>query len=221
MRLVLLGPPGAGKGTQAKILTEQFHIPHISTGDILRDQVQENSALGKKVAQFVNNGELVPDDIVVEVVRHRLAKPDAQNGFILDGFPRTFIQADKLTAALKQLAADIDLVIYFKTNPEVCIKRLSGRRVCAGCGTNFHLVNMPPKVSGVCDFCQQKLYLREDDQEQTVKKRLAIYEQQTASLIDYYKKSKNLREVSGDLDSAAMNSQLKQLFAQENLIASS
>ncbi len=219
MRLILLGPPGAGKGTQAKLLSEKFKIPHISTGDILRQELSENSELGRRVAKFVTIGELVPDDIVVEVVINRLAKKDVQEGFILDGFPRTLNQAQQLDQALKQLNTSVDLVIYFKTSLPVSIRRLSGRRVCKGCGANFHLTNMPPKSEGICDFCGKELFLRDDDKEETVKKRLSIYQSQTASLIDYYKKSTTLRMVSGDLESEQVNSELIDLFKQENLSA--
>lgn len=219
MRLILLGPPGAGKGTQAKLLSEKFKIPHISTGDILRQEVSENSELGRRVAKFVTSGELVPDDIVVEVVINRLTKPDVQEGFILDGFPRTLDQAQQLDQALKQLNTSVDLVIYFKTSLPVSIRRLSGRRVCKGCGANFHLTNMPPKSEGICDFCGKELFLRDDDKEETVKKRLSIYQSQTASLIDYYKKSTTLRMVSGDLEAEQVNSELIDLFKQENLSA--
>lgn len=218
MRLVLLGPPGAGKGTQAKLLSEKFNIPHISTGDMLRDEVREKTELGHKVAEFVKIGELVPDDIVIKVVSHRLSKPDAKDGFILDGFPRTLKQAEELNKALKELNISIDLVIYFQTTPEVSIKRLSGRRVCEGCGVNFHLINMPPKSEGICDFCGKALFLREDDKEETVKKRLKIYQKETFSLIDYYKDNGNLREVSGDLEAKLLNSQLLKMFAEEKLI---
>ena len=217
MRLILLGPPGAGKGTQAKLLSQEFNIPHISTGDILRDEVRENSQLGRKVAEFVKIGELVPDDIVVEVVMHRLTKSDAAGGFILDGFPRTLKQAEELNKALRQLNSSIDLIIYFETGLEVSIRRLSGRRVCRGCGANFHLTNMPPKKEGVCDFCGGKLFLRDDDKEETVKKRLEIYQKQTASLIDYYKKSGGLRKVSGDSEANQLNARLVNLFAREDL----
>lgn len=214
MRLILLGPPGAGKGTQAKLLSEKFKIPHISTGDILRQELSENSELGRRVAKFVTSGELVPDDIVVEVVINRLAKKDVQEGFILDGFPRTLDQAQQLDQALEQLNTSVDLVIYFKTSLPVSIRRLSGRRVCKGCGANFHLTNMAPKSEGICDFCGKELFLRDDDKEETVKKRLSIYQSQTASLIDYYKKSATLRMVSGDLEAEQVNSELIDLFKQ-------
>jgi len=220
MRLILLGPPGAGKGTQAKLLFEKFNIPHISTGDILRDEMREKTELGSRVEQFVTSGGLVPDEIVTEVVINRLKKPDAKGGFILDGFPRTNKQAQDLNLALEKLNISIDLVLYFATTPEVSIRRLSGRRVCKKCGTNFHLVNMPTKVEGVCDFCGEELYLRDDDKEETVKRRLKVYEEQTASLIDYYKESGKLREVSGDLEAKEVYVLLLELFNRESLIAS-
>lgn len=217
MRLILLGPPGAGKGTQAKLLAEELNILHISTGDILRDEMRERSQLGDKVANFVQTGELVPDDIVVEVVVNRLKRLDAAGGFILDGFPRTLNQAKHLSKALSELGFSIDLVIYFETQAQVSIKRLSGRRACISCGANFHLINMPPRLEGTCDFCGGKLFLRGDDREDTVKKRLKIYQEQTADLIDYYKKSGHLRKVSGDLEATQLHVKLLDLFAQENL----
>ncbi len=217
MQLILLGPPGAGKGTQAKILSKEFKIPHISTGDILRDEVRENSALGHKVAELVRSGELVPDEIVVKVVINRLTKPDAGGGFILDGFPRTLNQAEQLNTALSRLNSSIDLVIYFKTNPEVSIRRLSGRRVCKNLGANFHIINKQPKKESICDLCKVELILREDDKEETVKRRLAIYQRQTANLIDYYRKSGKLRQVCGDLEAGKVYTELIDLFAREDL----
>lgn len=217
MRLILLGPPGAGKGTQAKLLAQKFNTPHISTGDILRDEMSEASVLGHKVEEFVKSGELVPDDIIVEVVTKRLRKPDAPGGFILDGFPRTLKQAQELSTALRQLGVCLDLVIYFATSAEVSIRRLSGRRVCKGCGANFHLINMPPARQGICDFCGGELFLRADDKEETVKRRLRIYQKQTSSLIDYYRKSGKLREVSGDLEAEQVNTRLLELFGFEKL----
>ncbi len=216
MRLILLGPPGAGKGTQAKLLSQRLKIPHISTGDILREEVRENSQLGEKIAGFVKSGELVPDATVVEVVMKRLSKPDAQCGFILDGFPRTFNQAEALSTALSKQNIPIDLVIYFETSREISIERLSGRRVCKSCGANFHLINMKPRKDGVCDFCGQELFLRDDDRTETIRKRLKIYQEQTTGLIDYYKNG-NLRKVCGDLGAKQLNDQLMDLFAQENL----
>ncbi|MCQ9208465.1 MAG: adenylate kinase [Omnitrophica bacterium] len=217
MRLILLGPPGAGKGTQAKLLAKRFHIPHISTGDILRDQMRASSTLGKKVAGFVKSGELVPDEIVIEVVKNRLAKADAKCGFILDGFPRTLNQAEKLTTVLKQFNIFVDLILYFGTSPSVSIERLSGRRVCKSCGRNFHLINMPPELEGICDSCGSELYLRDDDKEKTVKKRLAIYQSQTTNLINHYKATGKLREISGDSEAEKVFTQLVDMFGRESL----
>lgn len=217
MRLIFLGPPGAGKGTQAKLLSKKFNIPHISTGDILRDEVGGHSQIGKKVANFVNSGELVPDDIVIEVVINRLSKSDAQSGFILDGFPRTLNQAERLQTALKKQGVSFDLVIYFETTEAVSIRRLSGRRVCKDCSANFHVTNMPAKVSGICDFCKGELILRDDDKEETVKKRLKIQEKETRGLIKCYKRDGKLRKVSGDLEANQVYKILLDLFAQENL----
>lgn len=218
MRLILLGPPGAGKGTQAKLLFDRFKIPHISTGDILREEMHENSPLGEKVSKYVKSGELVPDQIVVEVVTKRLTKPDAQAGFILDGFPRTVKQAEALEAALEKRGMAIDLVLYFETSPEVCIKRLSERRICKDCAAIFHLTNMPAKKEGICDYCGGRLYLREDDRPETVKKRLQVYRDQTASLIDYYKNNGKLRRVDGNIEAGGLNIQLLEMFRQESLV---
>ncbi|MFH1245755.1 MAG: adenylate kinase [Candidatus Omnitrophota bacterium] len=217
MKLILLGPPGAGKGTQAKLLAKKESIPHISTGDILREQMQKDSPLGVKVRQLVKNGELVPDNIVLEVVANRLSAADAHKGFILDGFPRTLKQADGLNEALKTLNTAIDLVIYFNTSADVSIQRLCGRRVCKKCGANFHITNMPPKKEGLCDFCQGELYLRDDDKKDTVQRRLQVYQEQTAALIDYYRKNGKLREVSGDLEADKVNAELQKLFSREKL----
>lgn len=218
MKLILLGPPGAGKGTQSKLLAEGFHIPHISTGDILREEMRKDSQLGHKVQEIVKSGGLVSDEIVVELVVNRLAKPDAEKGFILDGFPRTIKQADCLKDALNQINTSIDLVIYFKTEPDVSIKRLTGRRVCRNCGLNFHVINMPSKTEGICDSCGGQLYLRDDDKVETVTKRLEIYQKQTAALIDYYQEKGLLRTVCGDLDAEKLNNELKDLFISENIV---
>jgi len=221
IKLILLGPPGAGKGTQAKLLAKTLNIPHVSTGDMLRDQMRENSQLGKEVADFVKSGELVPDVIVIQVAINRLSKQDAQKGFILDGFPRTLNQAQQLKLALDELKTDVDLVIYFETSPEVSISRLSGRRVCRKCNANFHLVNMTPQTEGVCDFCKGKLFLRDDDREETVKKRLAIYVKESASLITYYQQTGKLEKISGDLEATQANNILMDLFQRKNLLVTS
>ena len=212
MRLVLLGPPGAGKGTQAKVLSEEFKIPHISTGDILREAVRDKTAIGNKAKEFMDRGELVPDDIVIEIMGQRLIKPDCQKGFILDGFPRTQAQAKALDETLVRLRCPVDLVIYFKTSIDTIIGRLSGRRVCRDCGANFHVKNIPPKVSDKCDFCGGELYQRDDDKEQTVRKRIEVYERTVPELMHYYELKRNLRTVSGDLDVDDVHAYLSKLF---------
>lgn len=199
MKLILLGPPGAGKGTQSVVLSKKYNIPHISTGDILREAVKDKLPLGMKAKSFMDKGELVPDEIVTGIVAERLKKPDTKNSFILDGFPRTIKQAVDLDAALKAIVSGIDMVLYFETSPKVAIERLSGRRVCKACGAIYHIKNMPPKKDGICDKCSAALVQRPDDREDTVLKRLKVYEQQTKPLIDYYAKQGVLKKVSGDL----------------------
>jgi len=200
MRLVLLGPPGAGKGTQADRLSKEYKLPHISTGGMLREAVKNNSEIGKKANSFMVKGELVPDRIVIEIVKERLNKPDIKNGFILDGFPRTKSQAENLDVALRSSKMPLDMVLYFETSDSVVIKRLSGRRVCKKCGATYHIKNIPPKKADICDVCGSALVQREDDKEATVKNRLAVYKKETAELIDYYKSKNILKTISGDLE---------------------
>ena len=200
MRIILLGPPGAGKGTQARLLSKRYHIPRISTGDILRDVSSDGSSLGKKVTAFMKEGKLVPDNIVTEIVADRLKTEDAKQGFVLDGFPRNRVQAESLDKLLLAVNLEIDLVVYFDTLEETLVKRLAGRLVCQRCGENFHLVNIPPKIAGICDFCGGPLAQREDDKEETVRQRLFIYQKETANLVGYYRKLKKLRVISGDLE---------------------
>lgn len=199
MRLVLLGPPGAGKGTQAVVLAERYGIPHISTGDIFRELIKNNSPLGLKIKQYVDTGELIPDSVVVEVVADKIKKMDFKRGFILDGFPRTLPQARMLDSTLKILGVSIDKVFYFDTSTDIVIKRLTGRRICKNCGANYHLTNMPPKKNDVCDLCGGELYQRKDDTPETIHNRLRVYHEQTADLIDYYKNTGALETVNGDL----------------------
>lgn len=213
MRLILLGPPGAGKGTQAHILSNHFAIPHISTGDLLREAIKLNKPVGNRAKSFMEKGELVPDEIVVEIVTDRIREKDAAYGFILDGFPRTVAQAEALDKSLIGLKIKIDLAIYLETSEKIVIARLSGRRVCRNCAFNYHLKNMPPKKTNICDKCGGELYQRPDDGEQTVKNRLNVYERQTASLIDYYRRKGMLEKVSGDLEAGELFTTLKKLFA--------
>jgi adenylate kinase len=214
----LLGPPGAGKGTQAKVLSQTYAIPHISTGDILREAVKNNAPVGKKAKAYMDKGELVPDDVVNQIVVERIGEDDAARGFILDGFPRTRVQAQRLDESLGELGIALDLVLYFETSNRVAIARLSGRRVCRKCGANFHITNIPPKVNGVCDHCGGELYQRPDDSEETVKNRLVVYEQQTKELVEYYRGKGLLRTVSGDLDVQEVFVILSKMFKDEGLV---
>ncbi|OIO39950.1 MAG: adenylate kinase [Candidatus Omnitrophica bacterium CG1_02_49_10] len=219
MRLVFLGPPGAGKGTQAQRLREELDIPHISTGDILRQVAEdEEDPLGRKVKDYMKRGELVPDDIVVEIVKKRLSADDAEKGFILDGFPRTEAQARQLDAALQSVDRPIDITINFRTSEPVVMARLSGRRICTSCGANYHVKNMPPKRDGVCDRCGGPVEKRADDNETAIKRRLVLYNEQTAGLEEYYKKNNTLETVSGDLDVEELRGVLLKLFDRSGLI---
>ncbi|HUW57057.1 MAG TPA: adenylate kinase [Planctomycetota bacterium] len=200
MRLVFLGPPGAGKGTQAERLCRDMNWAHVSTGDLLREAVAEASELGLKAVEFMKSGRLVPDDLVVSLVAERLKRDDCTEGFVLDGFPRTVVQAEMLEETLDTLDIRLDRVLYFATDREVIITRLSGRRICRDCGANYHVTNIPPKVEGVCDRCGGELYQRDDDRPETVQKRLVVYEEQTAPLIRFYEERGLLKELSGNLE---------------------
>ena len=201
MRIILLGPPGAGKGTQAIRLAEKLHLAHISTGEILRQNVKNNTGLGQDAKGFMERGSLVPDELVSRMIQEKIARPDVKEGFILDGYPRNINQAKTLESILEQDSCDIDIVVYLDTSEAVIIQRLTGRLVCNGCGANFHIKNMPPKVEGICDNCGGKLYQRTDDSEETVKKRIEVYKKEVSSLIQYYDSKGKLRRLSGDEDS--------------------
>ena len=198
MRLILLGPPGAGKGTQAKRLAGELGVPHISTGDILRQNVKEKTSLGKQAKDFMDQGLLVPDELVAKMLMERFAGADVKKGFILDGYPRNINQAKTLDEMLKKINLDIDLVVYLDTSESVIIQRLTGRLVCSNCQANFHIKNMPPKIKGICDNCGGKLYQRTDDKEETVRARLEVYKKEVASLIQYYEVRQKLSRLSAD-----------------------
>lgn len=218
MKLILLGPPGAGKGTQSVVLAREYGIPHISTGDMLREAIKEGLPLGLKAKSFMDKGGLVPDEVVTGIVIERLKKPDTKKGFILDGFPRTLRQAQDLDEELNKIASRIDLIIYFATSTKVAIERLSGRRVCKNCGFNYHIKNIPPKKEGICDKCGGALFHRLDDKEETVKNRLKVYEDQTKPLIEYYTKKGILKKVSGDLGVDGLFKVLSEIFAEAKLV---
>lgn len=198
MRIVMLGPPGAGKGTQAKKLSEAFHILQVSTGDMFRKAIQENTPLGKIAKQYMDKGLLVPDDIVVGIVEERLGAPDLEKGFILDGFPRTISQAESLNDILKKSGKSLDAVININVPRNELIERFTGRRVCKACGASFHVKYNPPKIPGVCDVCGKELSIRPDDELETVKKRLEEYEEKTAPLIDFYRRRHQLIDIEGE-----------------------
>ncbi len=187
MKIIMLGAPGAGKGTQAGKMSGKYKIPHISTGDIFRENIKNGTELGRKAKSYMDAGELVPDELTCDLVVDRIHQEDAKDGYILDGFPRTIPQAEALTRALEEVGEKMDFAIEVDVPDEVIIKRMSGRRVCA-CGATYHIVNIPPKVEGICDKCGGKLTIRKDDEPETVKKRLEVYKEQTAPLVDYYKK---------------------------------
>ncbi len=186
MRLILLGPPGAGKGTQAATLIKAMNIPHISTGDIFRANIKNETELGKEVKAYLNEGKLVPDELTIRIVWDRLDDGDCADGFLLDGFPRTIPQAEALDRGLLERGLKLDRVVNIEVDKEVLVKRLAGRRVCKGCGATYHVDNNPTKAQGVCDACNGEVIQREDDSEETVLNRIRVYENQTQPLIDYY-----------------------------------
>ncbi len=197
MNIILLGPPGAGKGTQAQMIVERYRIPQISTGDILRAAVKQGSPLGQQAKGFMDRGELVPDEVVIGIIEERLKASDCDRGFILDGFPRTTPQAEALQTILANLGKRIDHVLNIEVESEELVRRLTGRRTCKTCGGMFHILFHPPRVEGVCDRCGGPLYQREDDREETIRTRLKAYERQTAPLIQYYQNKKLLRPIQG------------------------
>ena len=197
MKIIMLGAPGAGKGTQAKKIAEKYQIPHISTGDIFRANIKGGTELGMKAKTFMDQGMLVPDEITIGMLMDRIGQEDCVNGYVLDGFPRTIPQAESLTKALAERGEKVDYAINVDVPDENIINRMSGRRACLGCGATYHITFNPPVKEGICDTCGQELVLRDDDKPETVKKRLDVYHQQTQPLIDYYKNAEVLAEVDG------------------------
>ena len=200
MKIIMLGAPGAGKGTQAKKIAEKYNIPHISTGDIFRANIKNGTELGKKAKTYMDQGLLVPDDLVVDLVVDRVNQTDCENGYVLDGFPRTIPQAEALDRALAKLNQKVDFAINVEVPDENIIKRMSGRRACVDCGATYHMVYAAPEKEGICDKCSGNLILRDDDKPETVEKRLHVYHDQTQPLIEYYTQAGILKEVDGTVD---------------------
>ena len=200
MKIIMLGAPGAGKGTQAKMLAEKYGIPHVSTGDIFRANIKEQTELGIEAKKYMDQGLLVPDELTVKILLDRVAKDDCKNGYVLDGFPRTIPQAEVLDKAVAELGESIDYAINVDVKDENIIRRMSGRRACLKCGATYHIEHIPPKQEGICDKCGSELVLRDDDKPETVEKRLKVYHEQTQPLIDFYGKKGILREVDGSQD---------------------
>ena len=200
MKLIMLGAPGAGKGTQAKMIAAKYEIPHVSTGDIFRANIKNGTELGKKAKTFMDAGQLVPDSLTVDLLIDRISQPDCANGYVLDGFPRTIPQAQCLEDALKERGEAVDYAINVDVPDENIVKRMGGRRACVKCGATYHIVNIPPKKEGICDNCGSELILRADDVPETVQNRLNVYHEQTQPLIDFYNTRNVLKEVDGTQD---------------------
>ena len=212
MKIIMLGAPGAGKGTQAKKIAAKYDIPHISTGDIFRANIKNGTELGNKAKTYMDQGLLVPDELVVDLVVDRLAQDDAKNGYVLDGFPRTIPQAEALTEALDKIGEKLDYAIDVEVPGDNIINGMSGRRACVACGGTYHIKFNPTKKEGICDACGGELILRDDDKPETVKQRLTVYHDQTQPLIDYYTKEGILKEVDGTLDLQAVFAEIVKIL---------
>ncbi|NLM11603.1 MAG: adenylate kinase [Clostridiaceae bacterium] len=215
MRLILLGAPGAGKGTQAVNISQKLNIPHISTGDIFRANIKEGTELGRKAKEFIDQGLLVPDDLTISIVKDRLNKADCEKGFLLDGFPRTIPQAQQFDVALKGMGVELNAVVNLDVPDDVIVKRMAGRRVCKGCGMTYHISSNPPKSEGTCDSCGEQLIIRDDDKEQTVLERLKTYHEKTEPLIDYYEEKGLLLHFDGTKDIMETTSEIIERLLKE------
>lgn len=204
MKIIMLGAPGAGKGTQAKMIADQYKIPHISTGDIFRANIKNGTELGMEAKKYMDQGLLVPDELTVKILLDRVARADCRNGYVLDGFPRTIPQAEVLDQALEKIGDQIDFAVNVSVPDENIVKRMSGRRACVGCGATYHIEHIPPKKEGICDTCGMELILREDDKPETVQNRLNVYHSQTQPLIEFYQKKGILQTVDGTVDMKAV-----------------
>ena len=212
MKIIMLGAPGAGKGTQAKMIADKYSVPHISTGDIFRANIKNGTELGQKAKTYMDQGLLVPDELVVDLVVDRVSQNDCKNGYVLDGFPRTIPQAESLDAALEKLGEKVDFAINVEVPDENIVRRMSGRRACVSCGATYHIVHIPTQKEGICDRCGNELILRDDDQPETVTKRLTVYHEQTQPLINYYNKKNVLLEVDGTKDMKAVFEDIVQIL---------
>ena len=213
MKIIMLGAPGAGKGTQAKMIAKEYGIPHISTGDIFRANIKEGTALGKEAKTYMDAGQLVPDELTVKILLDRVAKDDCKNGYVLDGFPRTIPQAEVLDAALTELGDKIDFAIDVDVPDENIVRRMGGRRACVTCGATYHIEHVPPKTEGICDTCGSELILRDDDKPETVSNRLKVYHDQTQPLIDFYTAKGVLKSVDGTVDMMDVFASIKAILA--------
>lgn len=200
MKIIMLGAPGAGKGTQAKMIADKYSVPHISTGDIFRANIKNGTELGMEAKKYMDQGQLVPDELTVKILLDRVAQDDCQNGYVLDGFPRTIPQANVLDEALNKLGEKIDFAVNVDVPDENIIRRMGGRRACVSCGATYHIEHVPPKTEGICDRCNSELILRDDDKPETVKNRLEIYHEQTQPLIEFYEAKGVLKNVDGTVD---------------------
>lgn len=198
LNILLLGAPGAGKGTQAQLIKEKYNIPHISTGDMFREAIRNKTPIGVLADSYISKGNLVPDDVTIALVKERLSQDDCKNGYLLDGFPRTLVQAEALAELSSEINRPIDLVINVDVDETKLIDRIAGRRMCKGCGASYHIKNLPPKVEGVCDVCGGELYIRKDDNVDALKVRLDAYHNQTQPLIDFYENCGLIATVNGD-----------------------
>lgn len=216
MQIVLFGPPGAGKGTQAKYISEAYNIPHISTGDILRENVREDTPLGKKAKTFMDRGALVPDEILIDIIKDRLQKPDTKKGFLLDGFPRTLKQAEALDPILDDINKKLDAVVNVDVGAGELVRRLSGRRTCRSCQASYHVKSNPPKADGICDECGGELYQRADDTEAAIKNRIGVYQRQTQPLIDYYRRKGLLADIDGEREIDEVRSDIMRALKKFN-----